>query len=424
MKRNLLEHMLTASRRMAETRTLTPLLNYVMDETIALVGAERGYIVLVEPDGSLDFRIKRRQDGQALAEANDEISKSVLNQVIGSGQPLILRDAMADPHFSGATSVAVLKLRSIMCVPLISHGDTIGAIYVENRSIQGRFNHDDLPPLTFFANQAAVAIENAALNDDLEARVATRTQELEQAMLQVETGWAEAVEANRLRTVWLNNVVHDLRAPLVIISGSLSMLRDGGIGHLNPQQLEWINKSLETVTHIERLTSDLFDLSQLEVGGLILQRETIALQDFLKNVYDVALGLPWPESVTLDLEVCDPIPDVLLDPLRIRQVLLNLLSNAHKFTVEGSVTLHARPLAEKGEVLLGVADTGEGVAANNLKQLFKRFQQLDDNPDRRRRGAGLGLAICRELVEMHGGRIWAESTPGVGSNFIFSLPVA
>jgi signal transduction histidine kinase len=74
------------------------------------------------------------------------------------------------------------------------------------------------------------------------------------------------------------------------------------------------------------------------------------------------------------------------------------------------VTLHARPLAEKGEVLLGVADTGEGVAANNLKQLFKRFQQLDDNPDRRRRGAGLGLAICRELVEMHGGRIWAEST--------------
>jgi GAF domain-containing protein len=301
MKRNLLEHMLTASRRMAETRTLTPLLNYVMDETIALVGAERGYIVLVEPDGSLDFRIKRRQDGQALAEANDEISKSVLNQVIGSGQPLILRDAMADPHFSGATSVAVLKLRSIMCVPLISHGDTIGAIYVENRSIQGRFNHDDLPPLTFFANQAAVAIENAALNDDLEARVATRTQELEQAMLQVETGWAEAVEANRLRTVWLNNVVHDLRAPLVIISGSLSMLRDGGIGHLNPQQLEWINKSLETVTHIERLTSDLFDLSQLEVGGLILQRETIALQDFLKNVYDVALGLPWPESVTLDL---------------------------------------------------------------------------------------------------------------------------
>jgi signal transduction histidine kinase len=142
-------------------------------------------------------------------------------------------------------------------------------------------------------------------------------------MLQVETGWAEAVEANRLRTVWLNNVVHDLRAPLVIISGSLSMLRDGGIGYLNPQQLEWINKSLETVTHIERLTNDLFDLSQLEIGGLILQRETIALQDFLQNVYDVALGLPWPESVTLDLEVCDPIPDVLLDPLRIRQVLLS-----------------------------------------------------------------------------------------------------
>lgn len=423
MDRDLLEHILEVSRRMAETRALTPLLNYVMDEAITLAGAERGYVVLVEPDGTLDFHVKRGKDGRELDDADDQISKSVLNQVVETGQPLVLRDAMSDPRFRGATSVAMLKLRSIMCVPLIARGDAIGAIYVENRSVQGRFNNDDLPPLTLFANQAAVAIENATLNEELEARVAHRTKELKQAMIQVEQGWAEAVEANRLRTVWLNKVIHDLRAPLVIASGSLSMLQDGGFGRLNPKQLEWVTKSLETVMHVKNLTNDLFDLSRLEVGAITLHRETLDLEEFLQNIYDIGLGLPWPQDVEFTLDITPPLPRLSIDTLRIRQVLLNLLSNAHKFTSKGSVTLLARALPGEDAVLLGVCDTGEGIDPNKQEQLFERFQQVDHNVERRRQGAGLGLAICRELVEMHDGRIWVESTPDVGSNFLFTLPL-
>jgi len=423
MDRDLLEHILEVSRRMAETRALTPLLNYVMDEAITLAGAERGYVVLVEPDGTLDFHVKRGKDGRELDDADDQISKSVLNQVVETGQSLVLRDAMSDPRFRGATSVAMLKLRSIMCVPLIARGDAIGAIYVENRSVQGRFNNDDLPPLTLFANQAAVAIENATLNEELEARVAHRTKELKQAMIQVEQGWAEAVEANRLRTVWLNKVIHDLRAPLVIASGSLSMLQDGGFGRLNPKQLEWVTKSLETVMHVKNLTNDLFDLSRLEVGAITLHQESVDLEEFLQNVYDIGLGLPWPKDVEFNLDITPPLPRLSIDPLRIRQVLLNLLSNAHKFTSKGSVTLLARALPGEDAVLLGVCDTGEGIDPNKQEQLFERFQQVDHNVERRRQGAGLGLAICRELVEMHDGRIWVESTPDVGSNFLFTLPL-
>lgn len=423
MNHNLLEHILQVSRQMAETRTLHPLMNYVLDEAIGLVGAERGYVVLVQPDGSLDSPIKRGRDGQILEEDDDQISKSVLKYVVENSQPLVLRDAMSDPRFSGANSVALLKLRSVMCVPLISHGDTVGAIYVENRSVSGRFNDDDLPPLILFANQAAVAIENASLYEELEARVTARTRELEQAMLHVEKGWAEAVEANRLRTVWLNKVIHDLRAPLVIASGSLSMLKDGGFGHLNPKQLEWISKSLETVMHVKNLTNDLFDLSRLEVGAITLHLELTNLEEFMRNVYDIALGLPWSKKVLLELDMSTPLPLVAIDPLRIRQVLLNLLSNAQKFTGQGSVTLHAKWLKDEDEVRLGVKDTGEGIPPDKLGQLFERFQQVDNNPQRRRQGAGLGLAICRELIEMHGGRIWVESTPAVGSNFMFTLPL-
>lgn len=415
MEQSLLQRILDISRHMAETRALEPLLNYVIDEAIQLVGAERGYIVLVQSDGSLEIRVKRGQGGETLVDEDDPISKSVFNEVVESGKSVIIRDAINDPQFGTAQSVICLQLRSIMCVPFVARGETIGAIYVENRSIRNRFKEDDLPPLTLFANQAAVAIENAAINDDLEARVAARTKELERS-------WSEVIEANRLRTVWLSNVAHDLRAPLGIVTASLSFLQEGGLGPLNPNQMEWIGKSLKATQHTSSLTNDLFDLFKLETGGLSSEREMVSMHEFLQNVYDVGLGLPWPEKVTFELNISPPLPHLYIDPLRIRQVLLNLLSNAHKFTAQGSVTLFARYQADRQEMLLGIKDTGEGIAADQVDRLFQRFQQVDQDAKRRRQGAGLGLAICRELVEMHGGRIWVESELGTGSSFMFTLP--
>jgi PAS domain S-box-containing protein len=206
---DLLEHILDISRRMAETRDLDPLLNDVMDEAIRLVGAERGYVVLVPPAGvpgdALDFRIQRSQDGQTLERAEDQVSRSILRQVVDSGEPLVLRDAAQDPHFGAADSVVILGLRSIMCVPLVSRGDTIGAVYVENRSIRGRFSQEDVAPLILFANQAAVAIENTRLfqalrqsHDELEIRVEKRTLELSKVNEQLKKEIAERKQADDL----------------------------------------------------------------------------------------------------------------------------------------------------------------------------------------------------------------------------------
>lgn len=423
MDQDYLEHILTISRRMAKIRTLEPLLKYVVDEAVNLVGAERGCTVLARPNAALDFTVSSNQTGRESAYAEDQISTSVLNQVIESGQPLVLRDAMNNPDFSGAKSVVGLKLRSIMCVPLIAGGNTLGAVYVENRSVTGRFSEDDLPPLILFANQAAVAIENAVLNDELEQRVAARTVELEQARQQSEKSWAEAVEANRMRTVWLSNVAHDMRASLGIVHTTLSVLKEGNFGRLNEIQLKWTGKSLGAVEHTLTLINNLTDLFKLEAGRITLCREPVALEAFLYTIFDVSTGLSWPKTVTFDIDIDSPLPEVYIDPVRMRQVLLNLLSNAHKFTSHGRVTLHARHLVERHQVLVGVADTGEGIPPEKLHLVFERFQQLDDNPDRRRQGSGLGLAICRELVEMHGGQIWVESTPGKGSDFKFTLPV-
>jgi signal transduction histidine kinase len=419
---SLLQHILTVSRKMAETRHLSPLLNYVMQEAIDLAGAERGFVVLVRPDETLDFKATLDRDGNEVEQARHQISTSVVKKVVGSGQPLIIRNAVTDPNFGEAESVVVLKLRSIMCAPLISRGETIGAVYLENRTLRNRFTDTDLAILSLFANQAAVAIENAALNDDLEARVVSRTKALEQANQSVEQSWNEAIKANHMRTVWLSKIAHDLRSPLGIASGALSLIKEGALGDLTPDQDVWIGKSLDAVLHSTRLTEDIFDLSRLDEGQLRMHLETVELKNLLQTVFDAAKGLAWAEDVEISIEMEPELPEMALDPVRIKQVLFNLLSNAQKFTNAGTVILSAEYFPQNSAVQISVADTGTGIASEHLGRLFDRFFRLEDEARTNQSGAGLGLAICRELVEMHGGQIWVESTPGVGSKFSFSLP--
>ncbi len=194
MDQSLWEYILNVSSRMAQTRDLETLLNDVIDQAIQLVGAERGCVVLVQPDGSFDLRIRRGQiDTEQEEGVEDQVSRWVLAQVIESNQSLVVPDAQQDPQFSEAERAIILGLRSIMCVPLVSRGEAIGAIYVENRSLRGRFTNEDVSPLAVFAGQAAVAIENARLvqalqeaHHDLEVRVEERAAELKIAINQLE----------------------------------------------------------------------------------------------------------------------------------------------------------------------------------------------------------------------------------------------
>lgn len=202
METKLLLHVLHVSSRMTEMRALEPLLHYVVDEAIKLAGAERGYIVLLRPDQSLDLRVQRDQQGNDTDYGPEQISMTVFQQVITTGEPVVLTSAMDDAKFNHAHSVQNLRLRSLMCAPLVAQGQAIGALYVENRSLRGRFKEADLPPLGLFANQAAVAIANAALHEKLEAKVAERTSELQLALEQLRTENAERQQiAEELR--WL-----------------------------------------------------------------------------------------------------------------------------------------------------------------------------------------------------------------------------
>lgn len=421
MDEKFFRQLLDVSVRMSETRVLDPLLHYAMNIALELLGAERGYLVLITDDGELDFRVKLDQHGNELQHPEEQISYSILSKVVDKAEPLVITDAILDPSLQNADSVHALQLRSVMCAPLITRGRPIGAIYVENRSDAAIFEDDDIQPLMFFANQAAVAIENAILNDELEARVAARTVELERALQHLEQSWMEAVEANRIRTMILGNVAHDMRSPIALSVSALSAMLDGSFGELNDKQKEWVDRAVTSLNHAINLTGDIFDLTKAEMGELVIHREPTPIRKYLQELFSIGQGMPWPQEVAFTLDLPDDLPVLNIDPTRIKQVVMNLLSNAHKFTSNGQVLLYARK--RKDTILIGVMDTGEGIPSEQLDKIFDRFQQADQKLKTRRLGTGLGLAISRELVERHGGQIWVDSVVGKGSDFQFTLPV-
>ncbi|MGB0387411.1 MAG: ATP-binding protein [Ardenticatenaceae bacterium] len=427
----LLEHLLLVSRRMAEMHDLEPLLSYAIDEVLQLVGAERGYIVLLREDGGLDFKVKRQADGTNLAAGADMISRSILDQVIQKSKSLILRNAMSDTRFAQAYSVMAMNLRSIMCVPLITQNRMIGAIYVENRSIKGRFSEEDLVPLEFFSNQAAVSIENAYLYHNLETLVEERTEELLDTLDSLQATQAELVEAkekaeaaNQAKSEFLSNMSHELRTPLNGILGYAQILnRERNFSPSQKNGLEIIHQSGH---HLLTLINDILDLSKIEARKMELYPQDLHLAGFLESVVGIIRMRAQEKDLLFAYEPDEALPlGIKADEKRLRQVLINLLGNAVKFTERGRVTLKisrrdtSRP---GGQITLRfeIIDTGVGMTPEQVKKIFLPFEQVGD-AKQRAKGTGLGLAITRQLVNLMGGQIFLSSQLGVGSRFWFDL---
>ncbi|MFP4321983.1 MAG: PAS domain S-box protein [Anaerolineales bacterium] len=201
MESHILEKLLEISRQLSQTRSLQPLLEYSLDIVLELISGERGMVILKRGD-KLDYRVHRSRDGQSITNPEQETSHSILRKVIDNRTPLKLVNAIDDPEFALSTSVGMLQLRSVMCVPMQVHERLIGVIYVENRSSNGVFRQQELDILSYFAGQAAVAIDNALLNEELEAVVAERTADLEAALNQLRE---EAAQREKLHQVLADN---------------------------------------------------------------------------------------------------------------------------------------------------------------------------------------------------------------------------
>ena len=232
--------------------------------------------------------------------------------------------------------------------------------------------------------------------------------------------YRELETASQHKSDFLANMSHELRTPLNAIIGFSQVLREGMVGDVNEKQAEYLDDILSSGNHLLSLINDVLDLSKVEAGQVELELAPFSLQEALERGVAMVRERATQDGVQVTLAANPDVDVVAGDERRIRQVIFNLLSNAVKFTPAGG-SVDVRATQVNGEVSVSVADTGPGIAAEDLRRIFEEFQQTEAGIEQGE-GTGLGLALSKRLVELHGGRIWVDSELGRGSTFVFTLP--
>jgi signal transduction histidine kinase len=233
--------------------------------------------------------------------------------------------------------------------------------------------------------------------------------------------YGELEQASRHKSEFLANMSHELRTPLNAILGFSQVLREEMVGGLNEKQAEYLDDILSSGHHLLSLINDVLDLSKVEAGQVELELAPFSLREALERGVVMVRERATQDGVQVSFTAARSVDIVTGDERRVRQVIFNLLSNAVKFTpAGGAVDVSAAQV--NGEVTVSVADTGPGIAPEDRDRIFEEFQQAEAGLERE--GTGLGLALSKRLVELHGGRIWVDSELGHGSTFVFTLPVA
>ena len=295
-----------------------------------------------------------------------------------------------------------LGYRSALAIPLLLDQRILGALTVWRRE-PGSFPPETVNLLQTFATQSALAIQNARLFREIEAK----GRELE--------------VASRHKSQFLANMSHELRTPLNAILGYTELLNDGIYGDLPQKAGDVMSRIDRSGKHLLGLINDVLDLSKIEAGQLELGLADYSLQEVVHAVVTQVESLAAEKGLALRVALPPGLPAGRGDERRLAQVLLNLVGNAIKFTEAGEVRLAAR--VDGDAFVVSVADTGPGIAEADRQRIFDEFQQADSSSTRKKGGTGLGLSIARRIVELHGGRIWVESTVGRGSTFSFQVPV-
>jgi signal transduction histidine kinase len=279
----------------------------------------------------------------------------------------------------------------------------VGALAVQ-RNTPGPFAPEVVELLKTFATQSALAIQNAKLFREIREK---------SAQLEV---------ANKHKSDFLANMSHELRTPLNAIIGFSEVLMDRMFGELNEKQLEYQKDIHESGKHLLSLINDILDLSKIEAGRMELDLSTFDLPSALSNAITLVRERAQRHAIGLGLEVDETLGAFAGDERKFKQIMLNLLSNAVKFTPDGGrVDVSAKKF--DGQVEVAVRDTGIGIAPEDQAAVFEEFKQVGRDRLRKAEGTGLGLALTKRFVELHGGEIRLDSTPGKGSTFTVSLPL-
>jgi len=327
-----------------------------------------------------------------------------LNQ---TGRVLVKEEVKLNPEIAEYFETAegeLEEIRAALIVPLKIENKLTGILLVGEKLSGEIFDGQELEVLAVLANQVAISLENARLYEELSASN------------------AQLMQASRLKSQFLASMSHELRTPLNSIIGFSKVLLNRLDGDLTERQETYIRSVHNSGTHLLQLINGILDFSRIEAGKVEMVSEEVDLHELIDECIESSMPLARGKQLKLEKNVPLELPRLVADRTKVKQILLNLLSNAIKFTTQGRVLVSVQ--AEPEAVRVRVSDTGIGIRQEDLTRLFEPFQQLDNPVARGAGGTGLGLAISKKFVELHGGKIWAESRENQGSTFHFTLPLS
>lgn len=376
----------------------------VMDTVIGLTNAERAYLLLRNAAGGLSVAAARSAEREDIEADAVVVSHAVIELALEKQTPIITADALDDTRFRGASSVVAHALRSVMCIPLVLRGEPIGVLYADNPIQKGIFKQDSLPIINAFAQQTAIAIQNARLFTALEQ--ANRSLN----------------EANRLKSEFLSVISHELKTPFSGIGLALQVFPRYGLDHLTPDQRKVWDELVKGVEQAQKLTTNLVNYAGLLSKQGQLNRQPIDLYQLINDVCFDAQRMATSRNITLTEDIPLELTYPNGDFDRLSEALWHLIQNAIQYTKSGgSVTVTA--LKTKAEVRIAVQDTGVGIPEEHQARIWEAFEQINDSLRRGVEGLGLGLPLVRYVALAHGGEVVLESTVGVGSTFTLVLPL-
>jgi signal transduction histidine kinase len=414
------------------------LLGVVLERSMRVVRANIGSIMLLDAEvQTLRLVASRGLPEEVKPDTEIKVGEGIAGRIVEIGEPVLVENIETDPRFA-----KVSELRygggSFIGMPIRVGERIVGVLHLAKKGYSGTpgdqqpFNFTDLQFLTTLIGYAAYAVDNSRLLEAAQQSARrleevvedqrARVRELADKSKLLEEAKTEAETANRFKTQFLAVMSHELRTPLNSIIGFARVLLKRLDGDLTEQQEAHLRTLHASGVHLLHLINSILDMASIESGKIDLRVEKVDMRALVDECLEAAEALARGKDLVIQADVPPALPRLDADRMKVKQIMLNLVSNAIKFTIAGRVLVTVR--TEPDAMHVTVADTGVGIPADDLRKLFEPFHHRESPVARESGGTGLGLAISKRFVELHRGRIWVETTEGRGSTFHFTIPLA